>query len=98
VVLPAPLGPIRPAICPVSTSKETPSRATMPPKRTETSHTLNSPRAGLAPAGVVRNRVCATIRRTFRSSQLLFGAGWDACRVGLSDRHRPILEPLFPEV
>ena len=37
VVLPAPLGPIRPAIWPGKTSKLTPSSATMPPKRTETS-------------------------------------------------------------
>src|SRR5688572_31571469 len=33
VVLPAPFGPIRPTICPSRTSKETPSRATMPPNR-----------------------------------------------------------------
>src|SRR2546429_83195 len=34
VVLPAPFGPIRPTMRPGATSKETPSRATMPPKRT----------------------------------------------------------------
>ena len=33
VVLPAPFGPIRPTICPSGTSKETPSRATIPPNR-----------------------------------------------------------------
>ena len=33
VVLPAPFGPISPEICPASTSNDTPSRATMPPKR-----------------------------------------------------------------
>src|SRR5437667_330142 len=33
VVLPAPLGPISPRICPSSRVKETPSRATMPPNR-----------------------------------------------------------------
>ena len=33
VVLPAPFGPMRPEICPFSTSNDTPSRATMPPKR-----------------------------------------------------------------
>ena len=42
VVLPAPLGPIRPAICPASTPNDTPSRATMPPKRTDTSDTSSS--------------------------------------------------------
>src|SRR5262245_27575331 len=39
VVLPAPFGPIRPEIFPSSTSKELPSRATMPPKRSVTSRT-----------------------------------------------------------
>ena len=39
VVLPAPFGPIRPEICPASTSNETPSRATMPPKRKVISRT-----------------------------------------------------------
>ena len=39
VVLPAPFGPIRPEICPDSTSNETPSRATMPPKRNVISRT-----------------------------------------------------------
>ena len=39
VVLPAPFGPISPEIWPASTSKETPSRATMPPKRSVTSRT-----------------------------------------------------------
>src|SRR4249920_659890 len=39
VVLPAPFGPMRPEMCPSSTSKETPSRATMPPKRSVTSRT-----------------------------------------------------------
>src|SRR4029450_6906861 len=34
VVLPAPLGPMRPTICPSATSKLTSSRATMPPNRT----------------------------------------------------------------
>src|SRR4026209_169596 len=33
VVLPAPFGPIRPTICPSRTSKDTPSRATIPPNR-----------------------------------------------------------------
>src|SRR5690348_3422248 len=36
VVLPAPLGPIRPTMQPCGTSKLTPSRATRPPKRTLT--------------------------------------------------------------
>src|SRR5262245_37733701 len=39
VVLPAPLGPIRPTICPSATSKVTLSRATIPPKRTVRSRT-----------------------------------------------------------
>src|SRR5947208_3639269 len=42
VVLPAPLGPIRPTMRPGATSKETPSSATMPPKRTATSCTRSS--------------------------------------------------------
>src|SRR5829696_9700461 len=33
VVLPAPFGPIRPTIWPSGTSRETPSRATIPPNR-----------------------------------------------------------------
>src|SRR5260370_35274914 len=39
VVLPAPLGPISPRIVSPATSKETPSRATMPPNRMLTSWT-----------------------------------------------------------
>src|SRR3954463_2983385 len=39
VVLPAPFGPISPEIWPCSTSKDTPSRATMPPKRSVISRT-----------------------------------------------------------
>ena len=39
VVLPAPFGPIRPEIWPSSTSNDTPSSATMPPKRRVTSRT-----------------------------------------------------------
>src|SRR3954453_20815839 len=35
VVLPAPFGPIRPKIVPSSASRETSSRATIPPKRSE---------------------------------------------------------------
>src|SRR4051812_48365656 len=35
VVLPAPFGPIRPAIVPSTTSSDTSSSATMPPKRSE---------------------------------------------------------------
>ena len=41
VVLPAPLGPIRPQMSPFFTSKLTPSSATMPPKRTVTPRTLS---------------------------------------------------------
>ena len=41
VVLPAPLGPIRPQMSPRSTSKLTLSSATMPPKRTDTPRTLS---------------------------------------------------------
>src|SRR5262245_15234204 len=42
VVLPAPFGPIRPTMRPGATPKETPSSATMPPKRTRTSCTRSS--------------------------------------------------------
>src|SRR2546430_936480 len=42
VVLPAPLGPISPTICPFSTSRETSSIATMPPKRRVTLRTESS--------------------------------------------------------
>src|SRR5512139_3291397 len=42
VVLPAPFGPIRPTMRPASTSKETLSSATMPPKRTPTPSTRNN--------------------------------------------------------
>src|SRR5260370_10906629 len=43
VVLPAPLGPIRPTMVPSGTVKETESSATMPPKRTLTSRTSSKP-------------------------------------------------------
>jgi len=39
VVFPAPFGPIKPEIWPCSTTKETRSSATMPPKRRVTSRT-----------------------------------------------------------
>ena len=39
VVLPAPLGPISPTMWPGAMSKETSSRATIPPKRIETFRT-----------------------------------------------------------
>ena len=42
VVLPAPLGPIRPQIAPGATSKLTSSRAVTPPKRIETPSTASS--------------------------------------------------------
>src|SRR5713226_7516993 len=42
VVLPAPLGPIRPTTSPASTVKETRSSATTPPKRTLSSRTSSS--------------------------------------------------------
>jgi hypothetical protein len=42
VVLPAPFGPIRPQTGLARTSKLTPSSATMPPNRTDTSRTLSS--------------------------------------------------------
>ena len=46
VVLPAPFGPISPTIWPGATSKDTPSSATMPPKRTQTSCTRSNACAG----------------------------------------------------
>ena len=42
VVLPAPFGPISPDTTPRETSNETPSSATMPPKRNVTSLTESS--------------------------------------------------------
>src|SRR4051794_5572763 len=42
VVLPAPFGPIRPTMRPGATPNETPSSATMPPKRTRTFSTRSS--------------------------------------------------------
>src|ERR1700704_687552 len=54
VVLPAPFGPIRPTMRPGATSKETPSRATMPPKRTATSCTRINPRFGACPASAAK--------------------------------------------
>src|ERR1700722_3958394 len=49
VVLPAPLGPIRPWTSPATTSSATESRACKPPKRTETSSTASA--AGSANGG-----------------------------------------------
>src|SRR5258708_12545757 len=54
VVLPAPFGPIRPTMRPGATSKETPSRATMPPKRTATSCTRSNARFGACPASAAK--------------------------------------------
>src|SRR4051794_29129539 len=50
VVLPAPFGPIRPTMLPGATSNDTPSSATMPPKRTATSCT----RSSACPASAVK--------------------------------------------
>src|SRR5689334_5650176 len=50
VVLPAPFGPIRPTMRPGATSNDTPSSATMPPKRTATSCT----RSSACPASAVK--------------------------------------------
>src|SRR5215471_9358575 len=50
---------MRPTIWPGATSKETPSSATMPPKRTDTARTLN--RAPGLPSATVRNAACATM-------------------------------------
>src|SRR2546422_395175 len=41
VVLPAPLGPMRPTIAPAGTSKETPSTARTPPKWRRTSRSVS---------------------------------------------------------
>ena len=58
VVLPAPLGPMMPRICPLSTSKLTPSNATMPPKVTRTlSHLNNGPLTRSPPT--MLNIVCS---------------------------------------
>jgi hypothetical protein len=48
VVLPAPFGPIRPTVSPGSTSNETPSSATMPPKRRVTFSTVSSATGAVA--------------------------------------------------
>src|SRR5262249_54932264 len=59
VVLPAPLGPIRPTMAPLGTSKDTPSSATMPPKRTEMLLTLS--RASPLAFGAARKTDCASM-------------------------------------
>src|SRR5262245_19420202 len=51
VVLPAPFGPISPETIPLATSKETPSRATIPPKRSVTSRTERSTARSYARSG-----------------------------------------------
>jgi hypothetical protein len=48
VVFPAPFGPIRPTISPGSAVKETPSSATIPPKRFVTFSTSRRGTAGIA--------------------------------------------------
>src|SRR5215831_12989007 len=50
---------MRPAIWPDATSNDTPSNATMPPKRTDTARTLN--RASALLSAVARNAACATM-------------------------------------
>src|SRR4051812_32361563 len=62
VVLPAPLGPMRPQISPCATSKAGPSRATTPPNRTTTSFTDSTsfgppPVLGFTPCGAYRTSV-----------------------------------------
>src|SRR4051812_39589280 len=64
VVLPAPLGPISPTMLPGATSKEMPSSATMPPKRTATSRTRSK-----ACAASASNRASSS---SFYSTELEF--------------------------
>src|SRR5439155_22282737 len=51
VVFPAPFGPIRPTISPTATSSDTPSSATMPPKRLLTLSTSRRGTGGLPCGG-----------------------------------------------
>src|SRR5215469_7358777 len=64
VVFPAPLGPIRPRIAPSETSKDTPSRATIPPNRMLTprmeSRAFAMP-VSLSAAGPPSRRSCTAI-------------------------------------
>src|SRR5262244_116404 len=64
VVFPAPLGPIRPRIAPSETSKDTPSRATIPPNRMLTprmeSRAFAMP-VSLSTAGPPSRRSCTAI-------------------------------------
>ena len=50
VVLPAPFGPMRPQMWPSSIENESPSSATMPPKRTVTSSTSSKLTPSLPPS------------------------------------------------
>ena len=65
VVLPAPFGPIRPEMWPSSTSNETPSSATMPPKRSVTSRTSRGAPSARYPKRASGNT--ATTGRSHRS-------------------------------
>src|SRR6266542_5303421 len=64
VVLPAPLGPMRPVTYPTSTSSETSESAWMPPKRTETSRMSSSATSGSrSRCGRARDRLVGRSRR-----------------------------------
>src|SRR6267142_1499245 len=58
VVLPEPLGPIRPQISPRPTSNDTPSSATTPPNRTATSRMDNSGSRPVLPQAATRSLAC----------------------------------------
>src|SRR3954452_17785819 len=78
VVLPAPLGPIRPHTWPDSTPNDGPASAVTPPKRTCTSSTLRSIRLELLPPppGVIPNlaRCCSAVATSLKSVAAAYGS------------------------
>src|SRR3954451_2488722 len=84
VVLPAPLGPIRPQICRSSTSKETPATAVTPPKRMTMSWT--SSRAMRCPLSTNRR---AGARGRIRTGTARATRGGGACNLP-EPRHEPL--------
>src|SRR5918994_6277079 len=70
VVLPAPFGPIRPEIWPSSTENDTPSSATIPPKRRVTSRTSSRAIGALPYSRAARPRNDRPARNALASERM----------------------------
>ena len=98
VVLPAPFGPISPETMPFATSKETPSRATIPPKRSVTSRTERSTARSYARYGraVYRPAKADRLRKPRRAGDRGADRADEEQRPRRDERRRHLAGPVLP--